>query len=534
MDTSTLNLIERPYQEIIDDLLTAIVGGIVNEPIFFDIKQFDYRLAEPAEDIRGITGKREGSRHTFQKGIDYAFSEGDNAVVWLDTGLLPDDETVFFVDYFRLESRSPITDINVGSVTRTLSEAIGREIRTVYEQINLAYLAGFVDTAEGKALDLVVAILGIQRKTKEFATGLVACFREADSTGSITIAQGVALATTTNNARFETTEPRTLQRGQVRIDVPIRATDAFKGDAGLVPAGAITALAQPIEGIARLTNFDATIRQGEDETDLQLRLRAKAVLRSLGKGTIAAVARAITEVVRNEGSGEFLEIRDPNSPPIVATRPGEMVIILEAEPEQMRGVRGPLHETRAAGVLATLIARYVFFKPRLVVETNAVLTAPGKDKLVQELIAAFQAYVDGLSQGDAVVAEDLLDSDGVKALSEVSAIQFVDVLTWRTDLAQPGTESLLDQLVETAASAPAGDPLALRAAFQTLLEENPPPDATGRRIPDRSLVVGASGERATDDEIEAATFQVVADVEGEPGWIVLDMEPADIVLTGGA
>ena len=33
----------------------------------------------------------------------------------------------------------------------------GREIATVYEQINLAYLSGFVDTATGSSLDHVVA-----------------------------------------------------------------------------------------------------------------------------------------------------------------------------------------------------------------------------------------------------------------------------------------------------------------------------------------------------------------------------------------
>lgn len=534
MDSSTLNLIERPFQEIVDDLLTAIVGGVVNEPIIFDIKQFDYQLAEPAQDIRGITGKREGLRHTFQKHIDFEFSEGENAVIWLDTGTFPDDETVFFVDYFRRESKSPLTDINVGSVTRTLGEAIGREIRTVYEQINLAYLAGFIDTAEGKALDLVVAILGVTRKTKAFATGLVSFFRDAESTGNITVPQGAVLATTTNDVRFETTEPRTLQRGQVRIDIPIRAAEDFKGDAGLVPAGAITVQSQPIEGITRITNFDPTIRQGEDESDVQLRLRAKAVLRALGKATIAAISRVITEVVRKDGTEEFLEIRDPNSAPIVKTRPGELVLILEAEPEQMRGVRGPIHETRAAGVLTTLIAKYVFFKPRIVVETSAALTGPGKDKLVQEIIAAFQAYIDGLSQGDAAVATDLLEADAVKDLVEVSDIQFVDVLTWKSDLAQPGTESLVDQLVNTALTSPAGNTEALRAAFKTLLEENPPPDATGRRIADRSLVVGETGERATDQEIEEATFSVQALVDGEEGWIVLDMEPADVVLTAAA
>ena len=166
MKSDTVNLIERPYQEIVDDILTAIVGGVVNEPIIFDVKTDLYPLAEPAAEIRGITGTLDQQRYTFQKEIDFLFSEGDNAVVWQEGKKWPDDETIFYVDYFRRESSSPLTDINVGSVTRTLGEAIGREIATVYQQINQAYLSAFIDTATGKSLDLVVAILGVQRKTK--------------------------------------------------------------------------------------------------------------------------------------------------------------------------------------------------------------------------------------------------------------------------------------------------------------------------------------------------------------------------------
>ena len=85
-------------------------------------------------------------------------------------------------------SDSPLTDINVGSVTRTVTEAIAREIAFVYQQINQAYFSAFIDTATGKALDLVVSIIGVQRKTKEFAEGLVTFFRDPSAgDGNITI-----------------------------------------------------------------------------------------------------------------------------------------------------------------------------------------------------------------------------------------------------------------------------------------------------------------------------------------------------------
>ena len=141
MNTDTINLLNRPYQQVVDDILTAMVGGVVNEQIFFDVNHDRYRLSQPASEIRSINGivtttvkqVPTATQHTFQTVADYLFSEGDNSVVWVAGGLKPDDESIFFVDYFRKEPTgfSPLTDLNVGSVTRTLSEAVGREIAIV-------------------------------------------------------------------------------------------------------------------------------------------------------------------------------------------------------------------------------------------------------------------------------------------------------------------------------------------------------------------------------------------------------------------
>lgn len=523
MNGETVRLISRPYQEIVDDVLTAIVGGVVNEPILFDIKSDFYPLSEPAQDVRGITGTRGGKPHTFLKEIDFLFSLGDNAVEWQLEGTLPDDDTVFYVDYFRRNGSSPLSDINVGSVTRTLSEAVSREISTVYEQINAAYLSAFIDTASGKSLDLVVAILGVQRKTKEFAVGLVTFFRDPNSVGNITIPENVPLSTTKGEATFQTAQLRTLQVGQLRIDVPVRATDDFRGETGKVTAGAITQMVQPIAGIARVTNFDATFLGAEDESDADLRARAKAALRSLGKATIAALTRVIFE-----GNGKLTELWDPNGPPTKRSVLGAVSLLIEAEPERFPSLRAAVEETRAAGVQATVIARYVFFKPRALVTIAAGLTAAGKLQVIDDIIAALQEYVDGLSSGDPAVGADLLSA--IKEVDDVTDAQIVDVMAWRSDVGQPGAESLIDAVVTAVEGASADDEAALRSAITAALTETPPLTPTSNRIPDRSFVQGPSGQRATDDEIENADFKVVAEYQGEKWWVVLDVAPADIVL----
>ena len=59
---------------------------------------------------------------------------------------------------------APLTDDSEGSVVRTLAEAFARELAICYQQLRKVYQHGFLDTAEGVALDNVVALLGMSRQ----------------------------------------------------------------------------------------------------------------------------------------------------------------------------------------------------------------------------------------------------------------------------------------------------------------------------------------------------------------------------------
>lgn len=528
MNVDTATLVHRPYGELVDDILTSVVGGVVNEKILFDLKVLTYPLAEPSSGVRSITGTAAGQPRTFLLHIDFEFGAATNVVVWLEDGTLPDDDTAFYVDYARVDSRSPLSDVNVGSVTRTLTEAVGREVATVYQQINLAYLSAFVDTATGQSLDYVVAILDVTRKTADHAEGLVTFFRVEGLDGNITIPAGTGLATTTGAVLFVTTQPRTLQRGQVRIDVPVRADVAFAGEAGLVAAGTITEMTQPVAGIARVSNLDPTQRAAADETDDELRLRAKAVLRGLGKATLAALDRVI-----REGRGTPVEFFDPNGPVTGRSEPGTVTVVVDAEPERLPSLLDAVHTTRAAGVLATLVARYVFMTPRVRATISADLSNPGQEQVRRDVVAALQAYVDGLGRGDAADGAAMLAA--VQAVPDVTAAVIVDVVVARADLAGgDGDGALLDALVQAATLAPAGagGTDALRAALAAALAQTGSPAPSGARVPDRSLLLstaeGRTGQPATDADLEAGLFQVTATVSGEQWWVALDMTTADV------
>jgi hypothetical protein len=535
VNAETTNLIEREYQEIVDDILTAIVGGKVNEPIIFDVKSVLYPLAEPARALRSITGVIDsGARHTFQNEIDFKFNPDKNAVVWEDGGQKPKDETDFYVDYFRPNSLSPLSDINVGSVARTLSEAIGREIATVYQQIKLTYESGFIDLAKGKALDFVVSILGITRKTKEFAFGLVTFFRAPASVGNITILQGTELSTAKGEVIFETTEPRTLQRGQARIDIPVRAGEKFKGDVGKVEAGKITSLVQIIEGIERVNNFEPTFLAAEDETDDELRLRAKAALQSISKGTIAALLRVAAENRVKKPP----EISDPNSPGGKQNQPGKVSMLVDIEAPRFLSLVAALHDVRAAGVQLTVTAPFVFVRPRIVAAITAGLTGDGKTKIANEIIAALQKYFEGLKTGESADGKAMLEAITKVRDVKKDGTSIVDVRTLRSDIENANANPLVEELVTTLSAVNTADTPKLRLAIENVLKAG----ATvlvpgGRREPDRDLVKGIgsgsngksllTGTRATDGEIAAGTFVIVPP---EKFSLILEMEPTDIIL----
>jgi len=471
-----------------------------------------------------VNGELKVLAHSFQKNIDFVFNPDDNAIIWQESSNAPFDESLFFVDYFRPDTDSPLTDINVGSVTRTISEAIGREIATVYQQINLAYFSGFIDTATKISLDQVVAILNIKRKTADFAVGLETFFRDPEITGNITIPSGSLLATSKGEATFETTQLRTLQRGQARIDVPVRATSDFGSEAGKVDAAAISEISQPIAGIARVTNFEATFLAAKDETDEELRLRAKAALRALGKATLAALARVIFE-----GRGNLLEVWDPNGPELKRSDPGSVVLLIEAEPERFPSLTSAVHETRAAGIDVSIVARYVFFKPKIVVQISSGITNAGKEKIKQEIIFALQAYVDKLSSGDPALGSEL--NNAVTSTEDVTSATIVDVITWRSNVAKPGTAQLIDSLLEFIAETPTTDEQALRLGIESRIDQDSPIIPSTQRIPDRKLVKSVNQDRtATDGEIEAGEFKIIAIVDSENWWVALDIDAADILL----
>lgn len=530
MNGETVSLMQRPYREVVEDVLTALLGGVTNERIEYDLKTDRYPLARPAGEVRAVDGllrvaDAEGGeelrRYSFVRETDWTFSPPENELVWLAGGRRPSDETVFDVDYLPRDARPPVTDVNVGSVARTLTEAVSREIAVVWEQVNQAYRAGFLETAEGKSLDLVVGILGLRRRTGEHASGLVTFYRPPGAAGGdVVIAAGTRLRTEKGAVGFEVSEQRVLQRGQARIDVPVRA--AVRGPDGVVPAGAISTLERPLEGIDRATNAEPTLFGAPDETDAQLRDRARTALRAMGSATTAALKAAVE---RERAS--VVEVWDPAGPLARRSAPGEVTLLVEAEPERFGQVMDAVHATRAAGIRATVQARYVYLRPRVAATANGPLSPEGVARAQAQAVAALQGYVDALTSGGDAVGRDMLKAlESVRDLREPA---FVDVSVWTSDTERPDADAVAHTVVQSLGSIPP-DAATLELALAQALSRAAPTAPAGGRVPRRELLRDADGGPAADADLAGGDFHVSATVDGQKWWIVLDMAATDVVV----
>lgn len=164
-------VVKKNYQQITNDILTQITGGDVSEDITFSKGKIMYVLSNtPVAKVTEVKGTTDGSPREFTYDKDLRLS--GNSVEWVNGGEHPDDGTHFIVKY-RFKKPSGITDLNPGSVVRTLVEAMGREIEYLYGQLQAVYNSGFLETAEGDALDMTVALLGITRKPPQPSSGFV-------------------------------------------------------------------------------------------------------------------------------------------------------------------------------------------------------------------------------------------------------------------------------------------------------------------------------------------------------------------------
>ena len=259
--------------------------------------------------------------------------------------------------YTRLEqearARTPeLTDYQEGSVVRSLFESFAIEMATLYEQLDLVYQAGYVDTAEGASLERVVAVLGIKRNEPDFATGEVTFTRDPGFYEVLGIPAGTLVTTVEDENQeppkkaYLTIEEGLLAVGENTVTVKVQADARGRNMAS--DANTVVVMPQPVPGV-KLVNNNSPIRfLGRDrESDEELRQRAKQALLASGRASHTALENAVLSLP----GVRAVRIKEERS------HPGVIWIYVDGlTPRNHSQVQQRIDAVRAAGIYVVLEA----------------------------------------------------------------------------------------------------------------------------------------------------------------------------------
>jgi uncharacterized phage protein gp47/JayE len=294
------------YGSLVTALQESLLLGVEHEESYrftFDPAVRVYDLPRETTSVVRVTGIAGGRAVEFVAGRDY--DAGLSRVVWRaataqpagvtgtdDEPRNPDPRTPAEVTYRFRDVPSGLSDVGPGSIAGTLLRAFGRELTLLHQQVNEAYRRAFLDTANGAALDGVVALLGVARNPAQPASGTVTFSRRQP--GAQLIVPAGAVVEDAAQRRYRTTADAVLGEGEKDAVATVQAVEA--GPAGNNDAGALTLMPTPPTGVDAVTNAAAITGGLAAEPDDALRERARHALERAGNATTGALEFAVRDV----------------------------------------------------------------------------------------------------------------------------------------------------------------------------------------------------------------------------------------------
>lgn len=192
-----------------------------------------------------------------------------------------------------------LSNINPGSVIRTLIEAIAENEDTANYYTEFIYRIMDIDNCEGEELDRAVKILGLIRNTAKPAVATVTMYSgDAPAQYDVEIPYGFIVSTRPNYKgeviEFMVTDNEAvLKAGETSVDVTVTCTEA-----GFVhvPVGAISILSSSLQGIHEVRNESAIDGGRDSENDEDFRERIANVRETFGKCTDEAIESAVDSI----------------------------------------------------------------------------------------------------------------------------------------------------------------------------------------------------------------------------------------------
>ncbi len=354
-----MSFVPRSYEAIVRDMLTTLTGGTVRETLSAPPADLPIVLEKlqqrPVRRISHLEGTIVVGVGAAARDQPYRFTAADfeliatsgtgepDGIRFREGGRRPKPGTPLTVNYYPLQMPpTPLTDLNVGSVTRTLVETIARELAMAYLQLGHIYDSAFLDSAEGGSLDKVVALVGVRRLPAGYPVARVRFTRRSDAGAGaqVTIPANTAVVDE-SGARYLTLTSLTLEPGETTREVQVRGeTPGTK----LVEADRLRRLEVLIAGVGAVTNPQPARPLAVAESDDELRRRAAAGLHGVVRGTQDALKFGLLSI---DGVKNVNLIEAPNGVP------GEIRLELaynSDDPAINAQIERTINEFRPAGI----------------------------------------------------------------------------------------------------------------------------------------------------------------------------------------
>jgi uncharacterized phage protein gp47/JayE len=192
--------------------------------------------------------------------------------------------------------RTGLTNFNVGSVVRTVTEVFSEVVGELYAFAGEALKQAFIQTASGLYLEMRAAERLVTKKRAVATRGVVVFERAVPGTTNILIAQHTVVSTPRDQAgleyRYVTDEDAVLPVDDMSVVVAVTAEHA--GRSYNVVPGSITEIRTHINGIGSVYNDTSwlTVEGADAESDDSLRQRALLAWEELTLGSTARAYRS--------------------------------------------------------------------------------------------------------------------------------------------------------------------------------------------------------------------------------------------------
>jgi uncharacterized phage protein gp47/JayE len=411
--------------------------------------------------------------------------------------------TASLVNWFA-SAQSSVTDLNVGSVARTILEAIASELAEVYYRI-------FTSIEEAQA-EAVYRSFDFPRKSATASAGILLFQRATLALSDVTIPLGVVVAAPATSAEgeiaFTTNQTAILPTrttlaaaitsgGQATVTVTsaanlavgdvllvdserlkisgiagnvltvsrgyggttatthslgafigvvgkaVAVTAVVAGAAGNVSAASVVQLKTGVAGVESITNEAKFSGGADEETDDERKKRFQEFISALARGTKPAIefgAKQIAGIV----SAKAIDLDDDNAIP-----PGFVNLYVAdasgtASGTLLAAVSTEENNWRAAGVKVTVAAPSI-----VTVNVTATLTLdPGfnRDTLVDQITQRLIDFISAKQMGEdvflAYLYEVIVDTNPTAIINAQIATPAADVTISAAQIARPGTITL--------------------------------------------------------------------------------------------